>query len=117
MKLRNPFTESQRVLFIDHYFCALCGRSDQGIEIHHIYGRGSNVTLNMSPLCIVCHSHIRHDPDTHVLLFTKTLQWLFPRRYELTREDIEFIMERPELEKALIAYASEQTSRIHISEV
>ena len=60
MKLRNPFSQETRLLFLYIYACFDCGRSDRGLELHHITGRNSSAKENAIVLCIECHSRVGH---------------------------------------------------------
>lgn len=87
MKLNNPFSDDTRLLFLYVYSCFLCGRSDRGLELHHIIGRGSSSPLNACPLCIECHSHIGHSVAEQRKLLHRTAVFLEDQNYELTKED------------------------------
>ena len=60
MKLKNPFSQNTRLLFLYCFSCFNCGRSDRGLELHHITGRNDNKPTNAIPLCPECHSHANH---------------------------------------------------------
>lgn len=65
MKLRNPFSEETRLLFLYVYACFDCGRSDRGVELHHITGRNDNSPTNAFPICRVCHVKVKHNDEEH----------------------------------------------------
>lgn len=65
MKLRNPFSEETRLIFLYVYYCFDCGRSDQGLELHHITGRNDNSKENAFPICRVCHAKVKHTAEEH----------------------------------------------------
>ncbi len=95
MKLKNPFTDKTRALFLDaQYTCFNCGGNGSnsgGIELNHTIGRESNSPLNGSPLCKECHSHVGHTDEEHKKLLNKTLNYLISQHYKLTEEDWDFI--------------------------
>ena len=93
MKLKNDFTYVQKVLFIDHYWCVLCERSDLGIQAHHIVGRSSNSPFNLSPVCYECHSKMCHSQEEEQALFDTTFKWLYYKGYKATTNDLSFISE------------------------
>lgn len=98
MKLEHSFTEYQRAIFLYHYNCFICGRSDRGIEIHHVCGRKKNEkyldsTFNMSLLCMVCHNAIQHDFETRIYLFKSTISILKQERYAVKEIDVLFLNE------------------------
>ena len=94
MRLKHPFTDIIRELFWDQYSCYLCGRSDLGVEYHHILGRISNRPLNCAPLCPECHSRNHtQSPFTKEeisKLLNKTKKFLETINYILYEKDIEF---------------------------
>lgn len=90
MKLKNPFTQSTRLLFLYEYACMNCERSDQGLELHHLHGRISNSPLNACPLCLNCHAIGKRDNDFRQLMHNKILKLLEKLEYNLTKEDNEF---------------------------
>lgn len=91
MKLANPFPDEVRVLFIDVYWCFKCGRSDRGLELHHIWGRISGSALNACPLCTHCHAEILHTPEVHRELFRLTISFLTEIKYKLKAVDEVFL--------------------------
>lgn len=76
MKLRNPFPEEVRNLFLYCYNCFNCGRGDKGLELHHITGRNSNAKENAIPLCPECHSHALHTISEETRYKELNKQWL-----------------------------------------
>jgi len=76
MKLRNPFPEETRLLFLYVYACFNCKRSDQGLELHHITGRNDNSPTNAFPICRVCHVKVKHNDEEHKKYKAITKQWL-----------------------------------------
>jgi len=91
MKLKNPFKGDTRLLFIDNFGCFSCGRSDRGIEAHHIVGRVSRSPLNLAPICPLCHSRINHNEFEERDLFNKVWKYLKKEGYKPTFEDREFL--------------------------
>jgi hypothetical protein len=94
MKLDNPFSTDTRVLFMDHYQCAWCGRSDQGIQLHHITGRGSSSPFNCFPICMVCHEKMCHSQEEEQKCFAYTFKLLYNQGYKPQREDYIFLAEQ-----------------------
>ena len=76
MKLRNPFPEEVRLLFLYVYACFDCGRSDRGLELHHITGRNDNSKENAFPICKVCHEKVKHNNEEHKKYKQITKEWL-----------------------------------------
>ena len=95
MKLANPFTTEQRVIYMDHYQCLQCGRSDKGIELNHITGRDSSSTFNISPLCTLCHTKIIHTQEEEKRLFQWNLAFLVRAGYTPVEADFDFIEAHP----------------------
>ena len=93
MKLENPFTENTRNLFLYEYSCFNCGRSDRGLELHHILGRQSANPLNAIPLCLVCHSKAGHSFEEESKYLQLTLKFLVKNEFEFKPEHIEFYIE------------------------
>lgn len=90
MKLAHPFSQDTRNLFLYEYSCFNCGRSDRGLELHHIKGRISNSPLNAYLICTYCHSHANHSQEEESKYLQTTIRWLLKQGYELTKNDIEF---------------------------
>jgi succinate dehydrogenase/fumarate reductase-like Fe-S protein len=91
MKLQNPFSEQTRNLFLYVFYCFKCGRSDQGLELHHITGRDSDSPFNACVLCTACHSHIGHTPEEEKELFMYTQIFLKAENYIADTRDHIFI--------------------------
>lgn len=91
MKLRNPFSDETRSLFIFETTCWKCNRPSP--ELHHILGRTSSSPLNAYPLCPTCHSkHIEMKGDQNIRNFLKeTLLFLIKEGYKFTPEDYKFM--------------------------
>jgi len=77
---------------MDCYWCFSCGRSDRGIELHHIYGRISASPLNCSPQCTYCHSHMNHNQDEQRTLLMKTIKYLTGIDYKFKPADYDFLL-------------------------
>lgn len=90
MKLAHPFSQDTRNFFLYEYSCWTCGRSDRGLELHHIKGRESNSPLNAYLICSYCHSHALHSQEEESKYLQTTMKWLLRQGYELTKKDIEF---------------------------
>ncbi len=90
MQLKNPFTQKTRLLFLYEHSCFDCGRSDKGLELHHIVGRASNSPLNAYLICMECHSHANHSFKEEAKYLQQTLKFLMHNKYNLTEKDIEF---------------------------
>jgi 5-methylcytosine-specific restriction endonuclease McrA len=97
MKLHNPFSEDTRNIYLYQYACMDCGRSDQGLELHHIRSRISNSPLNSYLICMVCHSKIGHTQEEEARYLQQTLRWLLSQQYELTQKDVDFYSENKKL--------------------
>lgn len=61
--LQNPFPIWVKEVFSVGVYCFKCGRTDQGIELHHIVGRTSCSPFNACRLCHVCHELARHTKE------------------------------------------------------
>lgn len=90
MKLAYPFSQDTRNLFLYEYSCWLCGRSDRGLELHHVLGRVSSSPLNAFCICMECHSHMGHSKEEESKCLQITMRWLLRQGYELTKKDIVF---------------------------
>jgi hypothetical protein len=92
MKLSNPFSQNTRNLFLYEYSCWTCGRSDKGLELHHIKGRESNSPLNAYLICTECHSHANHSQEEEKEYLQTTMIFLLKQNYKFTNLDKEFLM-------------------------
>lgn len=99
MKLDNPFPIEVRNLFLYCYSCFKCGRSDKGLELHHICGRDSNSAFNACPICTECHRHIGHNPNEERQLFKYVQMFLTSEDYKTTENDVAFLDKHPYLLK------------------
>lgn len=94
MKLNNPFSEDTRNIFLYQYSCMNCGRSDRGLELHHITGRNSNSPLNAIALCLDCHKICGHSFKEESKYLQIEIRFLLRNQYELTKKDLEFYKEK-----------------------
>lgn len=81
MKLKNPFSNDTKVMFMYCYSCFDCGRSDRGLEIHHVTGRNDNKPTNAIPLCPECHSHAGHSQEEETKYKKLTREFLIRENY------------------------------------
>ena len=93
MKLQNPFSQDTRNIFLYIFYCFDCGRSDRGLEVHHIIGRSSNSPLNAIPLCLDCHRVCGHSFEEESTYLKTTLRFLLQEEYVLIKYDIDFYQE------------------------
>ena len=90
--LLNPFSVKTRELFVDIYGCFGCGRSDRGLQAHHISKRISPSPYNLAPLCWVCHLEGNiHTPEIEQKYLRKTKEYLDKIGYIATLKDLEFL--------------------------
>ena len=91
MKLKNPFSQETKALFLYSYNCFNCNKGTNSRDPHHILGRVSDSPLNCSPVCIECHEeeHQRSRLDKGKLLVA-TIKYLVKYKYDFTEKDIEF---------------------------
>lgn len=91
MKLDNPFPQRVRLLYLYVYSCFGCGRSDRGLELHHIFGRDYAAAFNACPLCKICHEKIAHNHDEHALYFFINVKFLLNEHYTPQNDDYEMV--------------------------
>ena len=96
MKLYYPFSLETRNLYLYEHSCFNCGRSDQGLELHHILGRskyGKNLdsAFNSSLLCKKCHNKIGHSKAEQFHLFYLTQDFLVKSYYKPIAYDYDFV--------------------------
>lgn len=91
MQLQNPFPYEVRLLYLYVFACFQCGRSNGGIELHHIWGRISGSALNACPLCKTCHNKISHNLNEHLRLFQINMNFLIDENYKLVERDNLFL--------------------------
>jgi hypothetical protein len=91
MKLANPFPPSVREMYRYETECHLCGRSDAGLELHHITGRGSSSIFNACLLCTKCHQGMKHNESEEQFLLGIAWAFALGMRWTLTEDDREFI--------------------------
>lgn len=95
MQLDNPFSQKVRLLYLYVYACFDCGRSDRGLELHHIFGRDYSCAFNACPLCKICHAKIAHNRAEHTRLFFKNLRFLLKEKYTPQEDDYEMLRVEP----------------------
>lgn len=91
MKLKNPFSDSVRNNFLYVYSCFRCGRSDRGLELHHITGRDSSSMINACPLCKDCHNSIRHNFEEETILRELTLRFYLKNEIDIPSDDVLYL--------------------------
>lgn len=91
MYLNNPFSEQTRLLYLYKYSCFDCGRSDMGLELHHIVGRSSNSPFNAFLICRACHEKCNHNREEEKKYFHINMQFLLDSGYKPTDDDYQFI--------------------------
>lgn len=102
MKLKNPFSNHTRNLFLYETSCWLCHRSDRGLELHHIFSRVSSSPCNASVVCLECHSHMGHSEEERVRLLALALRFLARIGYRHDLVDVAFLNSvRGEFDKAV----------------
>ena len=98
MKLKNPFSEETKELFIWNTKCFYCGKNHANC-FHHTLGRVSNSPLNCCPIsnfnCHIGNSQLTHF-ETIKRLLHQTLTYLLQNGYQLTKEDREFMRKHKE---------------------
>ncbi|MGH7239252.1 MAG: hypothetical protein ACREHG_04195, partial [Candidatus Saccharimonadales bacterium] len=87
MKLDNPFPQRVRLLYLYNYACFDCGRSDRGLELHHIFGRDYACATNAFPICPVCHAKAGHSRKEHTLYYFINLRFLHAEHYVWLADD------------------------------
>jgi hypothetical protein len=91
MKLSNPFSEETRLLFLYETACWDCGRCNNGLELHHNYGRISGSPLNAVLLCHTCHERIQKTQEQRHEHLRKSIRFLQVQGYTLTKKDDLFL--------------------------
>lgn len=91
MKLKNPFNQRVRDNFLYVYSCFKCGRSDRGLELHHITGRSSDSMINACPLCKVCHNSIKHCFEEETFLRKVTLTFYIANKIKIPSKDLSYL--------------------------
>ena len=102
MHLKNNFTELDRTIWMYHEYCADCN-SNQGLALHHVYGRTSSSILNSIPLCMLCHkkADVQNQSTQGNALRIKYLAYTLGHaigreQYELVERDYKFLKMIPE---------------------
>ncbi|MDD5353294.1 MAG: hypothetical protein PHS93_09060 [Candidatus Omnitrophica bacterium] len=100
MKLHNDFTDEQKILWSDVWWCHAPGKrngfceSNEGVSLHHICGRKGKYnksTLNGIPLCLKHHEQYTFLDKGELLKIT--IKFLMSIFYKLTEEDVLFYKE------------------------
>lgn len=91
MNLKFPFSSETRHIYLYEYSCWLCGRSNRGLELHHIYGRVSASPYNASVVCMECHSHMGHSQTEQESILKLAVLFLASAGYEPNSIDIGFL--------------------------
>lgn len=91
MALQNPFPPKVRSLYLFTWACFNCGRSDKGLELHHIFGRESFAAFNAIPLCRVCHAAVTNSHEERAKFFFKNVEYLLQQNYQPQPNDFELI--------------------------
>ena len=97
MKLKNPFKRDIKNNFLYVYSCFDCGRSDRGLELHHIIGRKSDSKLNAIPLCLKCHSKCGHSKAEESKYLQIMIRYYLEGKVILNGKDIDFYEEYKDL--------------------
>jgi hypothetical protein len=95
MKLENPFPQRVRLLYLYVYACFGCGRSDRGLELHHIFGREYACAFNACPLCKDCHVRVAHNREEHSRYFFRNALFLLGEKYVPQEDDLDLIRSEP----------------------
>ena len=90
-QLDNPFSQKTRLLYLYVFSCFGCGRSDRGLELHHITGRDSSSAFNACPLCKDCHVKVIHIQTEERRYFNINQHFLSSERYQPIEEDWQFL--------------------------
>lgn len=97
MKLSHPFSQDTRNLYLYQYACQDCGRSDKGLELHHILGRCSNSKLNAIVLCLDCHKKVGHSFKEQSNYLQISIKFHLREQNPLDKKDIEFYLHNKKL--------------------
>jgi hypothetical protein len=106
VKLKNEFSINTRHIFLYVTACFNCGKSSEGLELHHILGRISNSPLNACPLCKFCHESTARNYEKKKEYLVTTIKFLLANGYEFTEKDILFFNENKLLYKNNLSSAS-----------
>jgi hypothetical protein len=93
MNLRNDFHSDDRSYYAFEHSCVECD-SNQGVELHHILGRGGKYNdsiLNSSMICRKCHENYTFLSKSKLL--QQTLRFLLKSDYKLKERDVLFYRE------------------------
>jgi len=84
-----------RSMYLYVFACFNCGRSDKGLELHHIFGRESPAAFNACPLCRVCHAAVTNSNEERARFFFKNVEFLLDNHYELQPDDLAVVAKHP----------------------
>jgi len=98
MNLAHEFKKEDRQIYLYEYSCHECGRSDRGLELHHIYAREKHKQylsslFNSRLLCKKCHDNIRHTKEERERFVLATMKFLKEQNYKPKQIDIDFLKE------------------------
>lgn len=94
MKLKNRFSEEDKIsVWSQHQFCAIC-KSNQNCSLHHILGTRSSSILNSIMLCYLHHKeadgHNVSDIEYQKPLLQYSIKQALKENYSFKEKDIEF---------------------------
>ena len=96
MHLSNDFSKKDREIWFYNQQCALCN-SNQGVTLHHIYGRASNSILNSIPLChdhhknADCHNTSEQGNEHRIKYLSIALRQVIKSWHVFTKNDTDFL--------------------------
>lgn len=95
MKLKNRFSEEDKMrAWIDHPYCALCD-SNQNCSLHHIDGTETDSILSSIMLCVTHHKeadgHNVSDEEYKTVLMRHSLPIVLNSGYVLTDKDYDYL--------------------------
>ena len=96
MNLSHEFKKEDKEYFRYEYACMECGRSDRGLELHHIKGRRNfekflSSIFNAILLCKYCHDKILHTKEEEEKFVLKTMKFLKEENYKPNKNDLEYL--------------------------
>lgn len=93
MQLNNPFKTEDRLTYLYEYGCHNCGRSNAGLELHHILGRISSSIFNAILLCRDCHDKVKQSDTENKKFFKINFNFLLKNYYKPRESDWDFLRE------------------------
>jgi len=98
MNLAHEFKKEDREYYRYEYACHECGRSDRGLELHHIKGRKNHEhhlssIFNSRLLCKFCHDKILHTKEEEERFVLETMRFLKEQNYQPKKIDLLFLKE------------------------